>query len=483
MGYLDVGIALARNFGFEPIESLYDMSDRFAFDNEGIIKATWNGFKYLKARDVAMASNGVHGVKVVESYGTRDTLGVLMTDSVFSAHLVYNSATDRYELDLSNLEGYTPLEGYMKIGGKAVFKLDKSLNRLNTTELVFFGETFSGNFHADAGTEAAYQNNQLVGWRKAEKAIIASLLSLTNLVMHVKDLHLELAAAFQAVSVDSFADDVDHPLSRLLRPFIHRSIQATNDNFKLLFDYNAAEFSLSPLPTQEQLKLIDTFIKDEPLALEDLDMANYAAKRNMPAEATGAHGFWRWHKRTAAIEAMYAKMMNCYIDANWATEAELLNDVAVQKWWGSMFDHIPALKRVNPDNGWAGRTLTRKGLVNVLKVMTTWLSWVHEDVGHSAAAYVYNPVHTPMAVPADGKGIPFRMVSFNVAAYRGFVFLNRAKLLDAPPADWHVGKDEQCYLDFQEALRDLGDNNPDFAKCGADGFYSCVDQVETAVSS
>ena len=43
-------------------------------------------------------------------------------------------------------------------------------------------------------------------------------------------------------------------------PFIHRSVQATNDNFKLLFEYRAAEFSLAPLGTDEQLKLIDDAI-------------------------------------------------------------------------------------------------------------------------------------------------------------------------------------------------------------------------------
>ena len=70
----------------------------------------------------------------------------------------------------------------------------------------------------------------------AEKAIIASLLSMTNLVMHVKDLHLEIAAAFQATTFDAFTEDPTHPIRRLLDPFIHRSVQATNDNFKLLLE-------------------------------------------------------------------------------------------------------------------------------------------------------------------------------------------------------------------------------------------------------
>ena len=93
-----------------------------------------------------------------------------------------------------------------------------------------------------------FEQSKLSGWRFAEKKFIASLLSMTNLVLHVKDLHLELAAAFQAITFDAFSDKPDHPLRRLLDPFIHRSVQATNDNFALLFQYKAAEFSLAPLP-------------------------------------------------------------------------------------------------------------------------------------------------------------------------------------------------------------------------------------------
>ena len=61
-------------------------------------------------------------------------------------------------------------------------------------------------------------------------------------------------------------------MRRLLDPFIHRSVQATNDNFKLLFEYRAAEFSLAPLGTDEQLKLIDDEINTNPLSLAAMDM-------------------------------------------------------------------------------------------------------------------------------------------------------------------------------------------------------------------
>ena len=43
--------------------------------------------------------------------------------------------------------------------------------------------------------------------------------------------------------------------------------------------------------------------------------------------------------------------------------------------------------------------------------------------------------------------------------------------------------DRQCYLDFQSALRNLGSVDVAFSECGETGFYSCVEDVETAVSS
>ena len=106
-------------------------------------------------------------------------------------------------------------------------------------------------------------------------------------------------------------------------------------------------------------------------------------------------------------------------------------------------------------------------------------------VGHSASYLVYNPTLTPMQVAADGEGIPLNPVSFNTDAYRSFVFLERAPLLDPPPDFWFdaAAGDRQCYTNFQHALRTLGDSDTAFSECGTTGFYSCVENVETAVSS
>merc|ERR1712129_61524 len=122
---------------------------------------------------------------------------------------------------------------------------------------------------------------------------------------------------------------------------------------------------------------------------------------------------------------------------------------------------------------------------HVTRTLFVWLSWVHEDVGHAAAAYVYNPVHTPMAVPEDGEGVPLSSWAFNTLAYRGFVFLNRAKLLETAPEHWFDKdrEDMKCFIDFQEALRELGRTDKAFSECDKEGFYSCVERVETGVSS
>ena len=162
--------------------------------------------------------------------------------------------------------------------------------------------------------------------------------------------------------------------------------------------------------------------------------------------------------------------------------------------WANLEKYLPAFQRAKAHTEadlktWLeGGKLNRNTLKNLLRTVMVWVSWIHEDVGHSAAAYVYNGEHTPMCIPEDGEGIPLKSFTFNAAAYRGFVFLHRATLLEEPPAYWFKdGKadaaDKKCYTDFQAALTELGASDPAFSECDTDGFYSCVNRVETAVSS
>jgi len=511
---LDTFMSAAHAIGVEPMDMFHDLEPRFALDNEALVSAGWAGFQYLEPHDIKYASNGVWGIavieKLVEKYGSEggEVLGPLMTDSVFSVHLRHDG--NLFYVDMTALEKYRPITGYAPLGGKAAFKQERG--SLHMVRLEYNGSVYTS--FEDPQVAFDYQSkSKRSGWRLAEAALISSLLSMTNLVLHVKDLHLELAAAFQAVTVDAFATDPTHPLRRLLDPFIHRSVQATNDNFKLLFEYNAAEFSLAPLPVDEQLRLIDDFIRDQPLNLAEMDMERFGDLRNMSTDFSTREAIvdtsrwgWRWHYRSLMTQRLYDELIECRLGSRYGEDggAALAADEVVQTWWTNMVAHMPALKRatrLNPE--WAPPEKPDfQAIKHVLRVLIVWLSWIHEDVGHSAASYVYNPVYTPMCVPEDGVGVPARSFVFNTAAYRGFVFLERAALLDGElPAHWfdteecsgfwwfrrcHTPANDpglKCFQNLQNSLRELGQDDIAFSECDKHGFYSCVERVETAVSS
>eukprot|EP00913_Durusdinium_trenchii_P035549 g33267.t1 len=384
-------VKAARATGVDPITVVHPLEPRVAFDHRALVNMASDGFRYFGPMEVKYASNGFFGASVVEQrlLGVErgDLLGMLMTESVFGAHLVYEAETELFHVDLTDLEKYPPLPGYAALGGRASFRQDAG--RLRTVSLDYQGRRYT-NFSDPQVDEAYEKNNTRTGWRMAEGAFIASLLSMTNLVMHVKDLHVEICTAFQAVTVDAFAGQTSHPVRRLLDAFISRSVQATNDNLRLLYDFHAADFSLAPLPHDQQLKLIDEFIKSKPLNLAALDMEHYGQLRRATEE-----------------------------DSAWAS-AEL-NKLDVEQ------------------------------LVRVLSTLMVWVSWIHEDVGHSAAAYVWNPVYTPMCVPEDGVGVPLRSWLFNAVAYRSFVFLHRSTLLDEAPEFWFGNAEsKKCFQTFQE---------------------------------
>merc|ERR1719491_764882 len=110
------------------MEFVRPLEPRFAFDHAGLTRATWQGFSYMNHDEIKFASNGDFGNIVIDellkNFDTTDTLGVLMTDSVFSAHLTFDGS--KYNLDLSSLEKYAAIDGYASLGGKASFVYDKS---------------------------------------------------------------------------------------------------------------------------------------------------------------------------------------------------------------------------------------------------------------------------------------------------------------------------------------------------------------------
>ncbi|CAJ1405443.1 unnamed protein product, partial [Effrenium voratum] len=485
-------VAAGRAVGIEPIKQVYPLEPRIALDHKALAKIGSDGFRYFGPMDIRYASNGFYGASLVErrmeGQRPQDMLAMLMTDSVFGAHL-QQDASGQFQVDLRGLAKYAPIPGYAKLGGRAAFRLEGGL--LRTVELEY-NDTVYDNF-TDPEVDAAYARNVRKGWRMAEAAFIASLLSMTNLVMHVKDLHLEIASAFQAVTVDAFAQRPKHPVRRLLDAFISRSVQATNDNMRLLFDFHAADFSLAPLPYQEQLKLIDDFIRAEPRNLADMDMERYGRLRHMDPEFSTKEAVvnssswgWRWHYRALTVQKLLVAYVDCFLGAEGLDAAAVEADSYLKDWWQRMIYHLPSLRRATEENpDWAEVELERASLVRAVSTIMLWVSWIHEDVGHSAAAYVWNPLYTPMCVPEDGVGVPLLSWAFNAMAYRGFVFLHRSTLLEEAPSFWFDGNADsrQCFEDFQEALRGLGESDVAFSECEKDGFYSCVGRVETAVSS
>eukprot|EP00039_Didymoeca_costata_P031003 m.32650 g.32650 ORF g.32650 m.32650 type:complete len:694 (+) comp8434_c0_seq2:101-2182(+) len=482
----------------------------YTLDHNKLMDATWDGFDRMDYHEIKFASNGDFGYTLVEKrqndFNTLDTLGILMTETTLGMNLEYNNVTDKFILNLEKLKAYSSIAGYAPLGGKATFRFDATQDgqvykgRLVTETIEYDGKTYTVS-DSDQTVIDGLASGKWRGWKFAEKAIFASLLSQINLITHVKLIHLELAAAFQAVTVNAFTQATTHPLRRLLDQFTHRSIQATNANFDLLYHHKAATFTLAPLNTTEQLKLMEDFMRDEPTYLHELDMSNYAAVRNMqtfssPAPLDNTTGnpsrlFWRWHHRSSQMQQLFSNLIDCWLEQNYGadykTDAALYEDETLKAWWQSMRDHLPSIQRTlekNPGYLTNGE-LTYTSLSRVLSIIMLWVSWIHEDVGHAASYFVYNPIHTPMCVEQNGDGVPLNSFGFNVFGYRNFVFLERAKFLDSPPNFWfsETANDKQCYTTFQNALKALGDNDEAFANCGQQGFYSCVADVETAVSS
>jgi hypothetical protein len=274
------------------------------------------------------------------------------------------------------------------------------------------------------------------------------------------------------------------------------------------------------------MQLMQDSIDDFPLYLDEIDMTNFGRVRGMKdvfsqkqSQSDSNNWHWRWHYRALTVQNKYADLVRCFLGKNgYNSDEALLNDGMAQAYWSEMQAKLPALRRtLARPNTWAraDKKLDRQTLINFVSTMAVWVSWIHEDVGHAAAAYVYNPVHTPMLVPEDGNGIVLETLLFNHIAYRGFVFLNRAKLLDEAPDYWFKNEctttclrtehrrwwqfwkprswcaqestrcvsDKECFTGFQNELRNLGNDDTSFSECDKTGFYSCVERVETAVSS
>jgi len=94
------------------------------------------------------------------------------------------------------MSDYRPIDGFSRLGGAAIFRAYG--NTLRTVSISYGGNTWTpGDAQQDAEVALGLADNKWVGWKRAEKLLLASLLAQTNLVLHVTLVHLELAAVFQ----------------------------------------------------------------------------------------------------------------------------------------------------------------------------------------------------------------------------------------------------------------------------------------------
>ena len=124
------------------------------------------------------------------------------------------------------------------------------------------------------------------------------------------------------------------------------------------------------------------------------------------------------------------------------SDRDLEGDKPISKWRETSMSQEELqqlLQKLPPLNV---ETMTR-----VLRTIFLWTSWIHEDVGHAWASFVYNPIHTPGFVPEDGRGIPSPALVYRVAMFRNFVALERPEVAGA------CGKLAQSGKDLKQHLR------------------------------
>eukprot|EP00931_Biecheleriopsis_adriatica_P059044 TRINITY_DN35269_c0_g1_i1.p1 TRINITY_DN35269_c0_g1~~TRINITY_DN35269_c0_g1_i1.p1 ORF type:complete len:1384 (-),score=308.98 TRINITY_DN35269_c0_g1_i1:77-4015(-) len=385
------GVAAARSAGMEPSQAAaahaQKADGRFAFDRHALQDLVDFGFGWFHLRDLKYASNGAFGAKMAENEKFEDecgsTLPILM-ESVLSMHLraLQEEGELLLVLDLTAFEKYAPIDGFASLGGKAFFAPQNANSpaasgTLKLVRLEYNGTKYT-NFQ-DPQSQDDFNRSTLSGWRYAEKAIIASLLAKTQLLVHVKAIHMELAPVLQAVTVDSLAGRGAHPLRMLLEPFIHRSVQATKNNLKVWFEFRAAEFGLAPLPVEEQVRLLHDMSEEDPLDLADLDMETYAEARGMQQFTTAepvelgtlengvyakASTFqtegswarpwqWVWHDRALKVQRNFEVLIRSWLrDAYHSNDELMQNDPGLVTWWISLFEHMPALQRAANGTSW-----------------------------------------------------------------------------------------------------------------------------------
>ncbi|CAJ1355415.1 unnamed protein product [Effrenium voratum] len=359
MRMAEKGLAAARAAGLDPNKAAADVGPgtRFAFDLEGLLTVLQEGFYWSTLSHKSYASNGAFGASTLEvmlQAGDRgsDVLSILMFESQLGMHLTVDGSL--LVADLTDLERYQPLPGFAPLGGKAVFSVEGT--KLKTVRLEYNGTVYDTS--QDPLADAMFERSVLKGRLFAEKAIIASLLAKTQLLVHVRTIHMELAPTLQAVTLRALKGFKQHPLRQFLEPFITRNIQATNNNLKLWFEFRAAEFGLAPLSVEEQMKLIAADSEKAPLNLADMDMEHLAEVRGWAALG------WtpRWYQRALEVQRLFDTLIREWAQGAFeGDDRDLQQDEGVNQWWEQIFAFMPSLQLAAKGN-WLKGTRASRGL-------------------------------------------------------------------------------------------------------------------------
>ena len=348
------GLDAAKAAGMDPSHLAAEVRPgfRFAFDLEGILASLQEGFYWGTFDQMKYASNGAFGASVIEEKANGDTLGYLLMKSQLAMHL--KEENGQLVADLSDLEKYKPIEGFASLGGKATFEWKNG--RLRTVELVYNGKVYDRKKDV---SNSKFQESILEGWDFAEKAIIASLLAKTQLLIHVKTIHMELAPTLQAVTIEALKGFKEHPLRQFLEPFTTRNIQATNNNLKVWFEFRGGEFGLAPLTVEEQLQLIADDMAKVPLNLAELDMKRFAEARGWTKLGFAPD----WYQRALEVQGLFDGLIREW--AQGAFEGDDLNlqkDTGVVMWWKSLHEKMPSFQRAAKGTQWLNGDEISKGI-------------------------------------------------------------------------------------------------------------------------
>ena len=161
-----------------------------AFNHSALMTEAWGAFPTFKHDELAFASNGDFGARVLDSrlaaYGAiPDVIGAALSETALGMFLRFDSAANEFVVDLSDMAVVPPLPGFAPLGGRVSLAFDPAVGRhgaLRTTRIEYNGSVYT----PAAVNPKVPADSTWRGWQFAEKAVLASMVARLNLILHVK---------------------------------------------------------------------------------------------------------------------------------------------------------------------------------------------------------------------------------------------------------------------------------------------------------